>query len=265
MLLIIMSGGIDLSVGAMVALCAVVLGLAFEQGAAPFASTLLAVACGSALGAANGFFVAKARVHPLIVTLATMAAYRGIAEGISLGRPLSNYPESFQNLSQGKLVGIPIPALVFAAVVALAWFALARLRLGRWIVAIGSQENVARFSRIPISKVKILLYSAMGLLCGIAATLLVARNNTAKADMGLAMELEAITAVVLGGASIEGGKGKVLGVVLGLFVIHETREFISWHWRQSELTLIVIGALLIGTLFLEKLLQWSRPPARKQS
>jgi rhamnose transport system permease protein len=265
MLLIIMSGGIDLSVGAMVALCAVVLGLAFEQGATPFASTLLAVACGSALGAANGFFVAKARVHPLIVTLATMAAYRGIAEGISLGRPLSNYPESFQNLSQGKLVGIPIPALVFAAVVALAWFALARLRLGRWIVAIGSQETVARFSRIPISKVKILLYSAMGLLCGIAATLLVARNNTAKADMGLAMELEAITAVVLGGASIEGGKGKVLGVVLGLFVIHETREFISWHWRQSELTLIVIGALLIGTLFLEKLLQWSRPPTRKQS
>jgi len=265
MLLIIMSGGIDLSVGAMVALCAVVLGLTFEQGASPFVAAGAGIACGLALGAANGFFVAKFRVHPLIVTLATMAAYRGIAEGISLGRPLSNYPESFQNLSQEKLLEVPIPALAFAAIAWLAWFVLSKMRLGRWIVAIGSQENVARFSRIPIAKVKILLYSAMGLLCGVAATLLVARNNTAKADMGMAMELEAITAVVLGGASIEGGKGKILGVILGLFLIHETREFVSWHWRQSELTLVMIGSLLIGTLLLEKMIHRGELAARRGS
>lgn len=253
MLLIIMIGGIDLSVGAMVALCAVVLGLLFEAGMSPFLAGFLALGVGGALGFANGWFVAKLRVHPLIVTLATMAAFRGIAEGISLARPISGYPESFQAISQGKLVGIPYPALVFLAVALGVWFVLARARFGRWVVAIGTEESVARFSGIPVAKVKTALYSFCGLICGLAAVLLVARYNTAKADLGMGLELEAITAVVLGGASIDGGKGKVLGVVLGLLLIHETRQFVSWHWRQNELNLIVIGALLIGALLIERL------------
>jgi rhamnose transport system permease protein len=258
MLLIIMIGGIDLSVGAMVAFCGVVLGLLFEKGVSPFIGMFAAIAAGGLLGMTNGWFVAKLRVHPLIVTLATMAAFRGIAEGISLARPISGYPDSFLALSQGKLAGIPYPLIVFALVAFTAWFVLARARFGRWIVAIGTEENVSRFSGIPVDRVKIILYTACGLVCGIAAMLLVARNNTAKADMGMGLELEAITAIVLGGASIEGGKGKVLGVVLGLLLIHETKEFVSWHWKQNELNLIVLGALLIGTLLVERILSSRR-------
>lgn len=258
MLLIIMIGGIDLSVGAMVALCAVALGLLFERGMSPFLAALLAVGVGGLLGLANGWFVAKLKVHPLIVTLATMAAFRGIAEGISLARPISGYPEAFQNLSQGKLAGVPYPALVFFLVAIFAWFVLAKARFGRWIVAIGTEENVGRFSGIPVARVKMILYSFCGIVCGLAAVLLVARNNTAKADLGMGLELEAITAVVLGGASIDGGKGKVLGVALGLLLIHETRQFVSWHWKQSELNLVVMGGLLIATLLVERMLSAKR-------
>lgn len=261
MLLIIMIGGIDLSVGAMVALCAVALGLLFERGMSPFLAGLLAVGVGGLLGLANGWFVAKMKVHPLIVTLATMAAFRGIAEGISLARPISGYPESFQNLSQGKFAGIPYPALVFFLIATLAWFVLSRARFGRWIVAIGTEENVARFSGIPVARVKMILYGFCGIVCGLAAVLMVSRNNTAKADLGMGLELEAITAVVLGGASIDGGKGKVLGVALGLLLIHETRQFVSWHWKQSELNLVVMGGLLIATLLVERVLSAKRQTA----
>jgi rhamnose transport system permease protein len=249
MLLIIMTAGIDLSVGSMVALSAVATGLLFERGTNIFISSICGIAVGVIAGAVNGLFVSRTRVHPLLVTLATMSVFRGLAEGISLARPLSGYPESFLALSTGF-----IPLLVFAALVLGAHFVLGRMRFGRWIVAIGLEENVSRYSKIPVDSVKFWLYSLSGLACGLAAILLVARNNTAKADLGMGMELEAITAVVLGGASIHGGKGRVLGLVLGLILIHETREFVSWHWKQSELNLIVIGSLLILTVVFDQLL-----------
>lgn len=222
----------------------------------------IAVVTGALLGGLNGWFVARLDVHPLIVTLATMAAFRGIAEGISLGRPLSGYPDSLLWWSQGNVVGIPVPGLVFASLAVVAAFVLRRTLVGLWLFAIGTQERAARFTGIPVSRVKQGLYTVCGASCGLAAVLIVARNNTAKADLGLGLELEAITAVVLGGASIEGGKGSVMGLLLGLALIHETREFVGWHWKQNELNLIVIGALLIATVLLERLLGRERRKAR---
>lgn len=247
MLLIIVAGGIDLSVGSMVAMCAVTIGLLFEKGVPPFAAAAVGVTVGGIQGAINGWFVAKMKVHPLLVTLASLAAYRGIAEGISLARPISGYPESFLSIGQGWA-----PPLCFALFACGAHLTLAMTRLGRWITAVGTEERVSRFSMIPVDRVKLMLYTFSGLACGVAAAILVARNNTAKADMGSGMELEAITAVVLGGASIEGGKGKAIGLILGLALIHLTREFVSWHWKQNELNLIVIGALLISAVLLER-------------
>ncbi len=254
LLLVILAGGIDLSVGSMLALSAVALGLLFERGVPPGLAAVAAVAAGAACGFANGWFVAKLKVHPLLVTLATMAAFRGIAEGVSLARPISGYPDSFLALSQGSALGIPNPMAILLALAGVAWFVLARMRMGRWIVAIGTEERAALFSAIPVARMKLALYTATGLVCGLASVLLVARNNTAKADMGMGLELEAITAIVLGGASIEGGKGTVAGTLLGLLLIHETREFVSWHWKQNELNLIVLGSLLILTLLAERAL-----------
>lgn len=248
MLLIIIAGGIDLSVGSMVALSAVTLGLLHERGWPIAASVTAAVLVGAMAGAVNGWLIARTRVHPLLITLGSMAAFRGIAEGISLARPLSGYPEGLLALSAGMT-----PMLVFVGSAGLAHGLLTRLRLGRWIVANGTDETVSRFSKTPVDRIKVLLHTLSGLACGVAGVLLVARNNTAKADVGLGMELEAITAVVLGGASIEGGRGRVLGLVLGLALIHETRQFVSWHWRQSELNLLVIGGLLIVAVLFDRL------------
>ncbi|MFZ4508530.1 MAG: ABC transporter permease [Fimbriimonas sp.] len=249
MFLIIVSGGIDLSVGSMVALTAVTLGLLFERGVNPAVAAMIAIAVGTGLGAVNGWFVSRLKVHPLIVTLATMAAFRGVAEGISLARPISGYPPQFLNMAQGL-----VPPLIFFVLVLAAGLMLSRTIGGRWIVAIGTEETVAWFSGVPVARVKLALYALAGLLSGVAATLLVARNNTAKADQGIGLELEAITAVVLGGASIEGGKGKVVGLVLGLVLIHQTREFVSWHWKQNEINLIVVGLLLVASVLIERVL-----------
>ncbi|HRK21056.1 MAG TPA: hypothetical protein PLX06_04580, partial [Fimbriimonadaceae bacterium] len=131
---------------------------------------------------------------------------------------------------------------------------LARLVFGAWVYAIGTAEKPALFSGIPVARVKLMLYGFSGLCAGLAAVVLVSRNNTAKADMAMGLELDVITAVVLGGAKIEGGEGNVLGLILGVLLIHETRQFVSWHWKQNELNLIVVGGLLIGAVLLQRLL-----------
>ena len=259
MLLIIISAGIDLSVGAMVALSAVVFGLLFERGIPLPIAAFFSLSTGAAIGATNGWFISRLKVHPLLVTLATMAAFRGVAEGISLARPISGYPDGFLLISQGGW-----PVILFASLAVAAHLLLTKTQFGRWIVAIGTQENVAIFSGLPVARVKLLLYTFSGFACGLAALILVARNNTAKADLGMGMELDAITAVILGGASIAGGKGRALGLVLGLLLIHETREFVSWHWRQNELNLIVIGSLLLVTVLLERIPSKRQPQQIEQ-
>lgn len=265
MLLIVISGGIDLSVGSSIAFCAVTIGLLFERGVPIFAAAGIAVVMGGVLGLVNGWFVAKLKVHPLIVTLATLAAFRGAAEGISSARPISGYPDSFQAVSATKYLGIPLPGIVFLVLSILTAILLTRSVFGRWIYAIGTAEKPARFSGIPVDRVKMLLYSLSGLCCGLAAVILVSRNNTAKADLATGLELDVITAVVLGGAKIEGGEGNVVGLILGILLIHETRQFMSWHWKQSELNLIVIGGLLIGTVLLQRLFAARRRVVSAQS
>lgn len=253
MTLIIVTAGIDLSVGSMMALCAVVLGLSYEAGASPWVGALLALLTGIAAGAVNGMFVAWVRVHPLIVTLATLAAYRGVAEGISLARPISGFPDSFAVVGRGDIAGIPIPGAIFAVAALVAAVALARTPFGRSLYAIGNNEAAARFSGIAVSRIKMWIYTVSGAAAGLAAVIFVARRNTAKADIGKGMELDVITAVVLGGTSIFGGRGRILGTLLGVLLIHETREFVSWTWDRDELNLIVIGILLIVSVFLNSI------------
>ena len=116
---------------------------------------------------------------------------------------------------------------------------------GRAMYAMGHNEKASRYSGLPVDGLKMLIYSLSGAMAGLAAVLFVARRNTAKADVGTGMELDVITAVVLGGTSIFGGRGRIAGTVLGVLLIHETREFVSWRWNNDELILVVVGALLI--------------------
>lgn len=258
MTLVIISGGIDLSVGSTMALCAVVLGLAHEAGAPLGVSVALAILTGIAAGALNGVFVARLRVHPLLVTLATLAAYRGVAEGISQARPISGFPESLTWLSRGHIAGVPVPGVIFGLVALAAAVALGRATAGVWLRAIGHNETAARFSGVPVERVKVWLYTLSGAAAGVAAVLFVARRNTAKADIGAGLELDVITAVVLGGTSIFGGRGGIGGTLLGVLLIHQTREWVSWHWNRDELNLIVLGALLISSVLLNRFLSKER-------
>jgi len=252
MTLVIITAGIDLSIGSAMALATVVLGLCFERGMSPWTASLVAVLAGMAAGALNGFFIAWIRVHPLIVTLATLAAFRGIAEGISLGRPISGFPESFAKIGRGQAIGIPIPGIIVLAASLAAIGILWKTPLGRYVYAIGHNETGTQFSGIPVQKIKFLLYTVSGTCAGLAAVLYVARRNTAKADIAMGMELDVITAVVLGGTSIFGGRGTIIGTLLGVFMIHEVREFVSWRWNQDELNFVVIGTLLIVAVLLNR-------------
>ncbi len=255
MMLIIIAGGIDLSVGSIMALAAVVLGLGFEKGGLSiWAAALAAVAAGGAAGACNGLLTARYRLHPLIVTLATLAAFRGVAEGISLGRPFSGFPDTFILLGRGTFLGLPIPGLVVAAATVGTGVLLARTTFGRSLFAIGHNETACRFSGVRVDRTRFLLHTAAGLAAGLAAVLYAARRNTAKADVGLGMELDVITAVVLGGTSIFGGRGTLFGTIAGVVVIHEVREFTGWHWDRDELVFIAVGALLILSVLLRKAL-----------
>jgi rhamnose transport system permease protein len=199
------------------------------------------------------------RVHPLIVTLATYAAFRGLAEGLSQGASYSQFGESFSQLARGMWWGVPIPAWLFAMLAIGCALFLANTPNGRFVYAIGHNEQAARFSGVAVGRIKFCLYAFSGLMAGLATIIYVSRFDTAKADAGTGFELDVITAVVVGGTSIYGGRGNIGGTVLGLLLIHETRQFVSRQWQIEELKSIVIGLLLIGSLLLYRVLRAKQP------
>ena len=245
MTLVILTGGIDLSVGSTMGLSAVVFGCVQTSAGSLVAASLSCLATGLCCGAVNGGLISQLRLHPLIVTLATFAAYRGIAEGWSQGNSYSRFGTNFSSLARGSWFGVPLPGVIFCVMaIGFAVF-LSNTPNGRFLKAIGHNERAAKFSGIAVERIRFWLYATSGLLAGLASLIYVARFDTAKADVGKGFELDVITAVVLGGTSISGGRGNILGTLLGLLLIHETRLFVSRYWRSDELQWIVIGSLLI--------------------
>ena len=259
MTLIILTGGIDLSIGSIMSLSAVTAGLLHQAGWPMPMGCLAAMVVGMACGWLNGWFITRFKVHPLMITLASMAAFRGMAEGVSQARPLSGFPESFTRMGNDAWLGLPIAGWIFAGSLVMAAWIMHAHRLGRCIHAIGYNEQAARFSGLRVDRMLLGLYTLSGLSAAMAAILFMARRNTAKADIGAGVELGVITAVVMGGVSIFGGRGTLAGVCLGLFLIHETREFVSWHWSRDELNLLALGVLLILSVVFQQLLGHKRP------
>jgi rhamnose transport system permease protein len=250
MTLIIITGGIDLSVGSAMGMCAVAFGMCHSVTASLPLSCAVCLAVGGLGGLVNGALVAWLKVHPLIVTLATYAAFRGIAEGASQGIVYSRFGDSFAVLARGMWLGVPISAYIFG-VLAIGFGAwLGRTPTGRFLYAIGHNETAARFSGIAVDRIKLRLYTTSGVLAGLATLVYVSRFDTAKADAGTGLELEVITAVVIGGTSIFGGRGNIAGTVLGLVLIHETKLFVGRYWRIDELRSILVGALLVLSILI---------------
>ncbi|MBC7288848.1 MAG: ABC transporter permease [Armatimonadetes bacterium] len=250
---IILTAGIDLSVGSALALCVVVLGKLWERIGLPLPlAAAVAVLVGGAAGALNGAAVTRLGLPPLIVTLATMALYRGLALGISRAEPVHGYPESFLWIGQGVFrvagVEVPVQLAVFAIVVVIGGVVVGRTVWGRWLYAIGRNETAAELAGVPVRTMKMLAYTATGLLTGIAAVIYVARVSTAKADAGVMLELDIITACVLGGVSISGGEGTVWGTVLGLVIVAVARRGMDLAGVSGALQSVLIGSLLIAAV-----------------
>ena len=254
MTFVIVTGGIDLSVGSILGLSAIVLGVAWKKLGLPLPlAILVALSVGTLAGLFNGIIITRFKVPPLIATLATLALYRGLAEGISQARSIRGYPEWFFILGQGEFFGIPTQLWIVAFFTLLTGFILTYTTWGRATYAIGANETAARFSGIAVDKTKLFIYAASGFAASLAAIIFVSRVSTTRSDMGMGLELDAITAVVLGGTSIFGGKGTIVGTFFGLILIQILKNGLSLAGVKSDGTYISIGLVLILTLLISNL------------
>jgi len=257
---IILTGGIDLSVGSIVGLSAIVMGALFHAGVNIWLAAFLGMVAGAVCGLVNGLIITRANIPPLIVTLATLAIFRGLALGISQGKNYRDYPEAFYVLGQGYLGPVPVQFILFVLFVIGFVLLMGRTVFGRAIYALGNNETATRFSGIHVDRLKIIIYMLSGLLSGLAGVILVSRLSTAKPDLGLGYELDAITAVVLGGTAISGGSGGIWGTLLGLFIVGIVRNGMTLAFINADVQLVFIGLILIAAVALNQLL---RRPARR--
>jgi rhamnose transport system permease protein len=249
MTFVIVTGGIDLSVGSILGLTAILLGVFWKNVGLPLPlAVILAVASGTFAGLMNGVIITKFKVPPLIATLATLALYRGLAEGISQARSVRGYPEWFYFFGQGEILGVPLQLWLLVIVAIIAGVILGYTPFGRATYAVGANETAAHFSGIRVDQTKLWIYGVSGFLAALAAVVFVSRVTTTRSDMGTGLELDAITAVVLGGTSIFGGKGTIIGTVLGLVLIQALKNGLSLSGVKGDGTIVVIGIVLIGAI-----------------
>lgn len=243
---IIITGGIDLSVGSVVGLSAIMLGYSWHNLGLPlWAAIGVALGIGLLAGAINGLIITRFRVPPLITTLATLAFYRGLAEGIAQARSVRGYPEWFYDLGQRESLGIPNQLYFLVIAIIISAIVLSRTTFGRSLYAIGNNELAARFSGIPVNRNKVIIYAFSGFMSGFAGYVLVSRVSTTRSDMGSGWELDAIAAVVLGGTSITGGSGSILGTTIGLILIQLLKNGLALSGVTGDATIVVIGSVLI--------------------
>jgi ribose/xylose/arabinose/galactoside ABC-type transport system permease subunit len=252
MTLIIITGGIDLSVGSNLGLVSVAVGFSYAAGLPLPLAILFGLVVGVAAGFFNSVFITFLDLHPLVVTLGTFALFQGLAYGLSNADAVSDFPAWFAYFGQAYLGPVPGQLIIFVVVVAVVWIILSRTSFGRYVYAIGNNEEAARFSGVPIRRVKIALYSGMGLLVGVAAVIYTSRVYTARGDTGLGLELDVISAVVLGGASIYGGSGTIGGTVLGVLIIATLRNGLILAGVPSTWQLFILGVLLLVAVFLNE-------------
>ena len=253
---IIITAGIDLSVGSMMGLAAVMLGSLWRDAHLPIvAAAAIALLVGVAGGGLNALMIARLRFPPLIVTLGTFSLFRGIAEGVTRGiENYSGFSPRFLFLGQGYVGGlVPTQLFVLVAAIALSAWWLHRTTYGRSLYAIGFSPEGARYAGINVARRLAFVYLLSGLVSSLAAIVYVAHLGQAKSDAGTGYELMAITAVVLGGTSIFGGRGTVLGTVLGLFAIVILQNGLRLSAQPAELAGILTGVLLVGTILVDRL------------
>ena len=247
---IILTGGIDLSVGSLLGLCAILFGKLWrDAGLSPLTAGVLTLGIGALGGGLNAALITGLRLPPLIVTLGTYSLFRGLAEAITRGADtFTNFPVSFLFLGQERWLGLPTQAWLFLIVAAAIWLMVHRMTLGRSFRAIGFSPEGARYAGLPVQRRIAFVYILAGVIAGLAAIIYTARLGQAKADAGIGYELFAITAVVLGGTSIFGGVGTVHGTLLGVAAIAILNNGLVHARQPREVAGMLTGALLLLAL-----------------
>lgn len=255
---VIITGGIDLSLGSIVAVTGVSAAMLAHPDTYPILLPIFTgLSAGLLMGAFNGFIITKSKIAPFIVTLGTMTIGRGLALIISNGRPVSNLSDSFIFMGSGKILGIPFLIIILIFMFSLCSIILNKTILGRYIYALGGNEQAARASGINVNQVKMAVYSISGLLAGLAGILLTSRITTGQPNAGAGFELDAIAAVVIGGTSTSGGKGSIAGTLIGVLLIGVINNGLDLLNVTSYYQQVVMGIIIIGAVVLDSLNQKS--------
>jgi ribose transport system permease protein len=258
MTFVIISGGIDLSVGSVLALAGIALGSAVGAGVPMPAAVTLALATGAACGLANGALITFGRLPPFIATLGMMSVARGAALMLAEGRPISGFGEGFRALATGHVLMVPAPVVITVVVYGVAHFVLGHTVFGRATYAIGGNEEAARLSGVPVRFHKTAVYVVAGLTSAAAAVILTARLNSAQPTAGTMYELDAIAATVIGGTSLLGGEGTVIGALIGALIMGVLRNGLNLLNVSSFFQQVVIGAVIIGAVLIDMSLKHRR-------
>lgn len=246
----ILTGGIDLSVGPVMALSgSIAAGLMLGGLPIPLAM-LAALLIGTLFGLANGACIAYLRMPPIIVTLASMGIARGLALLYTGGYPISGLPEAFSFFGRGTVLGIQVPILIMAGVYVLAWLMLNHLPFGRYVYAIGGNEEAARLSGIRVSRYKVLVYVVSGLTAALAGLVLTSRLMSGQPNAGEGFELDAIAAVVLGGAAISGGRGAIIGTLVGAMMLGVLNNGLNLMSVSPYIQNVVKGGIILAAIYL---------------
>jgi rhamnose transport system permease protein len=252
MVFIIITGNIDLSVASNMGMSASFMGLLHNLGVNIWIAALAGLLLGTLGGTLNGYLIARVKLPALVVTLGTYAFYRGIAYGFLGDQAARGYPKVFTYFGQGKVFDtlIPFSVVLFLVLAVLFGLILHRTTFGRYLYAIGNNEDATLYSGVPVAKIKFILFTLSGFMAALAGLILAARFGSTRPDNGTGLELAVITAVVLGGVDINGGKGTLLGAVLSLFLIGLMRFGMGLLNIQGQVQGVVIGLLLILSILL---------------
>ena len=269
MTMVIITGGIDLSVGSVLALSGVVAGLVIKAGVPVAPAIALGILAGAACGFANGLVITKMRITPFVATLGMMMTARGVALQLTGAAPISRLGEAFGVLGNGSFFrivemqengfpkvifpGIPYPAVLLLIMAALGAYLLQKRQIGRHIFSVGSNEEAARLSGVNVDRTKIWAYTASGALAGLAGMVLMSRLVTVQPNEGVMYELDAIAASVIGGASLMGGVGSISGSMIGAFIIGVLRNGLNMAGTSAFIQQIIIGVVVIGAVYIDQI------------
>jgi ribose transport system permease protein len=254
MTFVILTGGIDLSVGAILALSSALTAGMMVSGVDPILAIIIGCILGGLMGTVNGLFITKGKMAPFIATLATMTIFRGLTLVYTGGNPITGLGDNylFQLFGRGYFLGIPVPAITMILAFVFLFILLHKTPFGRKTYAIGGNEKAALISGIKVPKVKIMIYSLSGMLAALAGAILTSRLNSAQPTAGTSYELDAIAAVVLGGTSLSGGKGRIFGTLIGALIIGTLNNGLNLLGVSSFYQMVVKGIVILIAVLLDR-------------